>query len=205
MNTADPTKISRKAQILQSLAHMLETHHGERITTAQLAKEVGVSEAALYRHFPSKAKMFEGLIEFIEETIFTRITRILAEEQSAIIRCEQMLFLILSFSEKNPGMSRILSGDALTGETDRLRVRICHLFDRIETQFKQVLREADMREGIIPIVPITASCSLFISFIEGRIRHFVRSEFKRLPTESWRELWPCLSNELFATKTLLLQ
>jgi TetR/AcrR family transcriptional regulator len=205
MDTSDSTKISRKAQILQSLAHMLETHHGERITTAQLAKEVGVSEAALYRHFPSKAKMFEGLIEFIEETIFTRITRILTEEHSAITRCEQILFLILSFSEKNPGMSRILSGDALTGETDRLRVRICHLFDRIETQFKQVLREADMREGVIPRVPITASSSLFISFIEGRIRHFVRSEFKRLPTESWRELWPCLSNELFSSKTLLPQ
>lgn len=135
--------ISRREQILQALAHMLETSPGARITTAGLAKTVGVSEAALYRHFPSKAKMFDGLIEFIEETIFERIAVILREDNSAMGRCEKILGLLLTFAERNPGISRILTGDALTGETERLRTRVTQLFDRLETQLKQILREAE--------------------------------------------------------------
>ena len=141
-------KVSRRQQILEALAHMLEASPGERITTAKLAKEVGVSEAALYRHFPSKSKMFEGLIEFIEDTLFSRISMIVKEEQQAIVRCEKILSLLLAFTERNPGITRILTGDALAGETERLRTRVAQLFDRFETQLKQVLREAEINEGI---------------------------------------------------------
>ncbi len=145
-------KTSRKEQILQSLAQMLESGPGARITTAALAREVGVSEAALYRHFPSKARMFEGLIKFIEDTLFTRISRILQDELTTAERCEKILTLLVTFAEKNPGMTRLLVGDALTGETDRLRARISQLFDRLEAQLKQVLREAQIRENLKPPV-----------------------------------------------------
>jgi len=140
-------KTNRRAQILQALAGMLETSPGQRITTAKLAEKVGVSEAALYRHFPSKARMFEGLIEFIEETLFTRINKIVNEEKDSLTRCQLILHLILGFAEKNPGITRILNGDALMGEQDRLRARIAKLFERLETQLKQVLRERKLREG----------------------------------------------------------
>ena len=141
-------KTNRRAQILQALAGMLETNPGQRITTAKLAEKVGVSEAALYRHFPSKARMFEGLIEFIEETLFTRINKIVNEEKDSLTRCQLILHLILGFAEKNPGITRILNGDALMGEQDRLRARIAKLFERLETQLKQVLRERKLREEI---------------------------------------------------------
>ena len=124
---------SRREEILQTLASMLEATPGARITTAALAREVGVSEAALYRHFPSKSKMFEGLILFIEETVFSRVTRIVAEQSSSLRKCQQILAMLLTFCERNPGISRILTGDALTGETDRLRARVASLFDRLET------------------------------------------------------------------------
>src|SRR5690625_1009353 len=123
-------KVSRRQQILESLARMLEASPGARITTAALAREVGVSEAALYRHFPSKSKMFEGLIEFIEETIFTRITLILSEEQTALRSCEKILLLSLTFTARNPGITRVLTGDALTGETERLRNRVAQQIGR---------------------------------------------------------------------------
>ena len=142
-------KVSRKDQILQALARMLESAPGERITTAALAREVGVSEAALYRHFPSKARMFEGLIKFIEDTLFARISRIVNEEDSAEIRCQNILLLLLTFCDKNPGMTRLLTGDALAGETERLRERIAQFFNRLEAQLKQVLREAQIRENLL--------------------------------------------------------
>ncbi|GAB1265603.1 nucleoid occlusion factor SlmA [Aurantivibrio infirmus] len=185
-------KSSRRQQILESLAFMLSSCPGSRITTAALAKEVGVSEAALYRHFPSKSKMFEGLIEFIEDTIFSRITLIVSEEASAIKRCERILLLLLTFSERNPGISRILTGDALAGETDRLRVRIVQFFDRLETQIKQTLREAEVRENLRLNLSVTAAANLMMATAEGRIAQFVRSEFKRSPTENWPAQWPVL-------------
>jgi len=185
-------KISRRQQILEALAQMLESSPGARITTAALAREVGVSEAALYRHFPSKSKMFEGLIEFIEETLFSRIGLILSEEALALGRCEKILSLLLTFSERNPGISRILTGDALTGETERLRLRIVQLFDRLETQLKQILREAELREGLRPMLSVTAAANLLMASAEGRIAQFVRSEFKRTPTEHWSEQWTVL-------------
>jgi AcrR family transcriptional regulator len=124
----------RREQILQVLAGMLQDNPGGRITTAALAAQVGVSEAALYRHFPSKARMFEGLIAFIEETLFTRITAIVAEPEPAVTQCGKIVMLVLGFAEKNPGISRVLNGDALSGEHERLRVRVSQIFDRLETQ-----------------------------------------------------------------------
>ncbi len=192
------TRSSRKEQILQSIARMLESGPGERITTAALAREVGVSEAALYRHFPSKAKMFEGLIVFIEETLFTRITRILEDEPSAARRCEKILTLLLTFAEKNPGMTRLMTGDALQGETERLRLRISQLFDRLEAQIKQILREAQIRESLKTAISPTIMANLLMASAEGRLMQFVRSEFKKLPTTQWEEQWQYLSKDMLA-------
>lgn len=192
-----PKKSQRRQQILEALAHMLEANPGTRITTAGLAKEVGVSEAALYRHFPSKSKMFEGLIEFIEETLFSRINIILTEESTAAKRCEKMLTLLLTFAERNPGITRILTGDALSGETERLHQRVAQLFDRLETQLKQVIREAEMREGLRPAIPLAAAANLLLSAAEGRISQFVRSGFQRLPTTDWPQQWGQLMQGFF--------
>ncbi|MBV0934640.1 nucleoid occlusion factor SlmA [Marinobacterium weihaiense] len=190
-------KISRREQILQALAHMLESNPGQRITTAALAREVGVSEAALYRHFPSKARMFEGLIGFIEETLFSRIKLIGQSDLDGVRQCEQTLTLLLAFVEKNPGMARILTGDALAGETDRLRTRVNQLFERLETQLKQMMREAEPREGLRTRVPAGSAANLMLAAAEGRIRQFVRSEFKRRPTVHWAEQWGALAAALF--------
>ena len=194
-------KKSRKDQILQALARMLETSPGERITTAALAKEVGVSEAALYRHFPSKARMFEGLIKFIEETLFLRISRILNEETNAEVRCHKILTLLLTFSDKNPGMTRLLSGDALAGETARLRVRIVQFYSRLESQLKQILREAQIRENLKATVSPTALANLLLASVEGRLTQFVRSEFQQSPLENWDTQWEFLSRNLLAPFT----
>ena len=190
-------KPSRKDQILQSLATILEHRPGQRITTAGLAKHVGVSEAALYRHFPSKAKMFEALIEFIENTIFSRITQIMSEEMQADKRCEMILGLILTFSERNPGITRILTGDPLAGETERLRQRVTQLFDRIEAQLRQIIREMPLRgEQKTSTDPIVAA-NLLLSLVEGRIGQYVRSNFERKPTTEWDAQWQVIREGLF--------
>lgn len=185
----------RRQEILETLAHMLETQQGEHITTAGLAKAVGVSEAALYRHFPSKAKMFESLIEFIEETIFTRITRIIAEESEAAPRLQQIIFLILGFADKNPGMTRLMQGDVLVGETARLRVRIAQFFERIETQLRQVLREAELRNTLHE--PALETARLLLTVIDGRMALFVRGGFKHSPVEGWERQWAMLRRGIF--------
>ncbi len=173
---------------------MLEASPGARITTAALAKEVGVSEAALYRHFPSKTKMFEGLIEFIEESVFTRVTLITSDASlNAAQKCEQIIHMVLVFSERNPGITRILTGDALAGETERLHVRVVQFYDRLETQLKQVLREAELREGLRSSMPINTTVNLWLAHTEGRIAQFVRSQFRFLPTADWEEQWPYLA------------
>jgi TetR/AcrR family transcriptional regulator len=187
-----PKKSQRRQQILEALAQMLEANPGNRITTAGLARQVGVSEAALYRHFPSKSKMFEGLIEFIEETLFSRVNIILSEEPGAAQRCEKMLMLLLAFTERNPGITRILTGDALAGETERLHRRVAQLFDRFETQLKQVSREAEMREGLRPVIPLSAAANLLMAAAEGRISQYVRSGFKQPPTVDWAQQWQLL-------------
>lgn len=193
------TKTSRREQILQSLVAMLESNPGARITTAQLAKNVGVSEAALYRHFASKAKMFEGLIDFIEETIFSRTSMITQSDTPAARQCEQILTLVLTFVERNPGMARLLTGDALSGESERLRASINQLFQRLETQIKQVLRRAELQEGLRTETTASATANLMIAVVEGRIRQYVRSEFKNKPTSHWPEQWPRLAAGLFRT------
>lgn len=195
-NTVRETKISRRQHILQCLANMLEQEPGSRITTAALAREVGVSEAALYRHFPSKAKMFDGLIEFIEETIFTRTNRIVAEEPQAILQLEKCLTLLLGFAERNPGISRLLTGNALTGETERLHQRVNQLLEKFEMQLRQIIREAEAREGLRPTVTASASANLLMAIAEGRIAQFERSGFKRLPTENWSEQWAMVAPHL---------
>ena len=192
--TENEKKPSRRQQILEALAHELEMNPGERITTAGLARAVGVSEAALYRHFPSKAKMFEGLIEFIEDSIFTLINRILKEEVSSLKRCENILSLLLGFSERNPGLTRILSGDILTGETERLRVRVGQFYERLETQLKQVLREGEMNKEFSLTVPVQSQANLLLAVAEGRIVQFVRSGFKRSPLENWSNQWASLAS-----------
>ncbi len=178
-------KSQRRQDILEALAEMLEDSPGEKITTAKLAARVGVSEAALYRHFPSKARMFEGLIAFIEDTLFQRIAIILREESSAAERCGTMLMLLLSFAERNPGMSRIMNGDALAGENERLHQRVLQLYERFETQIKQVIREAELREGLRPVLPLPAAANLLVAAAEGRISQFVRSSYRRSPTQDW--------------------
>ena len=192
-----PRKSQRRQQILEALAQMLESNPGNRITTAGLAKQVGVSEAALYRHFPSKSKMFEGLIEFIEDTLFTRVSIILGEESTAAKRCEKMLMLLLVFTERNPGLTRILTGDALSGETERLHQRVAQLFDRFETQLKQVIREAELREGLRPVLSLAAAANLLMAAAEGRISQYVRSGFNRPPTSDWNKQWELLISGFF--------
>jgi TetR/AcrR family transcriptional regulator len=191
-------KVSRRAQILQALATMLESDHGQRITTAKLAAQVGVSEAALYRHFPSKARMFEGLIDFVEDTLFSRINKIIADEKDTAVRCQYILHLVLGFSEKNPGICRILNGDALMGEQERLRTRIAQLFERLETQLKQILRERKLREGNMLPADEAVIANLLISYCDGRLNQFVRSEFNRRPTEQFIEQWQLINARIFA-------
>ena len=186
----------RKDEILQALAKMLEDQQQGRITTAMLAREVGVSEAALYRHFRNKASMFQGLIEFIEESLFTRINLIMKEQNSTLVRCEHLLTLVLAFAEQNPGLSRILTGEALVGEDLALCNRITRLFDRIEVQIKQVLRETEIREGRKVALPTTAAASMLLAIVEGRIVQFVRSGFERRPTHEWPIQWAHLASGL---------
>ena len=188
---------AKKEAILRALAQMLESHPGGRITTAALAAEVGVSEAALYRHFPSKARMFEGLIGFMEDTLFSRITRILNEGSTALVQCEKIIFLVLTFAEKNPGISRVLNGDALVGETDRLRDRASQVYNRLDTQFKQIFREAEIREGVRTRLSPSVTSNLLLTFIEGKISQYVRTDFHQKPTDQWQEQWSYLNQDLF--------
>lgn len=186
-------KQSRRQAILQTLAAELEHNPGERITTAQLAKSLGVSEAALYRHFPSKARMFEGLIDFAEETIFSLISRILQQESNAVARCEKIMTLLLQFSAKNPGISSILVGTALTGETERLRQRVDQFFERLETQIRQILRERELTITQAGGRPINETANLLLTIVEGHIQHFVRSGFKQSPMMVWEKQWQLMA------------
>lgn len=184
----------RRREILETLARMLEERQGEHITTAALAKAVGVSEAALYRHFPSKAKMFEGLIEFIEESIFTRINRILEDNGDPATRLKQTVFLVLAFADKNPGMARLMHGDALVGETERLRRRMSQFYDRLETLLRQVLREG---QQLPSEARIGDGARLALALVEGRVAGFVRSGFRDSPSAGWEESWAIFEHGLF--------
>jgi len=190
-------KGAKKEAILRALAQMLESNPGGKITTAALATEIGVSEAALYRHFPSKARMFEGLIDFMEDTIFSRISRILNEGSTALVQCEKIILLVLTFAEKNPGISRVLNGDALVGETERLRDRASQVFNRLDTQLKQIFREAEIKEGLRSNMTPAMTSNLLLTFIEGKVSQFVRTDFQQKPTEQWNEQWSYLNQDLF--------
>lgn len=182
-----PRPGERRLQILQVLAEMLQNPRGERVTTAALAAKIQVSEAALYRHFASKAQMFEGLIAFIEQTVFGLINQINQKEDSGLAQARSILQMLLFFAEKNPGMTRVLLGDALLQEDDRLQERITQVLDRVETSLKQSLRIAQTQGGEWAQVSqeeISIRAALLMSFILGRWHRFARSGFKKLPTEA---------------------
>ena len=190
-------KRPRRQQILEALALELENRPGARITTARLAEVVGVSEAALYRHFPSKAKMFEALIEFAEESVFGLANRILGEEVDATRRCERILTMLLTFSDRNPGITRVLLGEALLGEHERLRARVSQFFDRFETQLKQILREGEQVTELGLRASVAAIANLLMAVVEGRMTQVSRSGFEHSPMESWEQQWQALQVGLF--------
>ncbi len=182
----------RKLQILQTLAQMLEAPAAEKITTAALAARLEVSEAALYRHFASKAQMFEGLIEFIEETLFGLITKITSEEKSGLKQLEAIATLLLGFAQKNRGMTRVLIGDALVHENERLQARINQLHDRVESTLRQALRFAVTQDELPASPDAAVRANLIMSCITGRWHQFAKSGFKRDPLQHWNEQWPTL-------------
>ena len=175
----------RRFQILQALAAMLETPRPEKVTTAALAARLDVSEAALYRHFASKAQMYEGLIEFIETTLFTLVNKIAGETQDGVAQAQQIVAVLLGFAEKNPGMTRVLIGDALVNEDERLQARMNRLYDRIEAALRQALRIAQA-SGNWPGDP-NAEANVLVAFVLGRWQLFAKSGFKRAPQEDWDE------------------
>jgi TetR/AcrR family transcriptional regulator len=182
----------RKTQILQTLASMLEQPQGEKITTAALAAKVGVSEAALYRHFASKAQMFEALIEFIEESVFSLVNQITQTERDGRAQVQHMVSMLLNFAEKNPGMVRVLIGDALVNEDARLQTRINQLLDRIESSLKQALQlivaaPGNGGNGASSSTLASAQANALCAFVIGRWELFAKSGFKRVPSEHWAE------------------
>lgn len=188
---------NRKQEILQTLVNELESKPGGRITTAALAKAVGVSEAALYRHFPSKARMFEGLIEFAEDSVFSRINQILEEEKLTQRRCAAILYLILGFADRNPGIVRVLLGDALVGENERLYDRVESFFDRLKTLLRQVLREANLRRDVELVVSPEISADLILAYMVGRMQNYMRTRFQASSLSDWESEWHVLERGLF--------
>ena len=179
-----PKPGERRIQILQTLAAMLEQPGAERITTAALAARLEVSEAALYRHFASKAQMFEGLIEFIETSIFSLLNQIAERSDAAEIKARHMVTVLLQFAQRNPGMARVMVGDALVFENDRLEQRMNQFFERFESSLRQVLRDqAQATSSLTPTVDANVQASVLVSFVVGRLQRFARSGYKRLPTE----------------------
>jgi TetR/AcrR family transcriptional regulator len=177
-----PKPGERRVQILQALATMLEQPGAERITTAALAARLDVSEAALYRHFASKAQMFEGLIEFIEQSVFTLINQITEREPQGEAQAAKIVAMLIQFAEKNPGMTRVMVGDALVFENDRLQQRMNQFFDKVESSLKQCLRTAPEATAA-PTVDAQVRASVLTAFIVGRLQRFARSGFKRAPSE----------------------
>jgi len=179
----------RKLQILQTVAEMLEQPKSEKITTAALANKLSISEAALYRHFASKAQMFEGLIEFIEQTVFSLINKISAEESDGLRQTEDIVALLLGFAQKNRGMTRVLIGDALVNENERLQQRINQFLDRVESTLKQSLRIATTQGSLDKDVDASALANLLLCYVIGRWQQFGKSGFTRDPMEKWPQQW----------------
>lgn len=188
----------RKTEILQTLAQMLEGPAAERITTAALAAKIGVSEAALYRHFRGKADMFAGLIDFVEDTLFTLINKITSDEQSGLRQAEAIIGMLLGFAQKNRGMTRVLIGDALVTEDDALQTRINQIHDRIEAALKQALRFAVTQKEISDGVDLAAQANALMSFVAGRWHQYAKSGFRRDPAEFWQRQWKQLLEGVLA-------
>ena len=186
----------RRLQILQTLASMLEAPEGEKITTAALAARLECSEAALYRHFASKAQMFEGLIEFIESSLFGVINKISAEETDGLRQVEHIVTLLLGFSQRNRGMTRVLIGDALIHEKERLQLRINQLQDKIEASLRQSLRIAATQDSLSPDTDFAALANLLLCYVVGRWQQFAKSRFTRDPMESWAAQWTMLERAI---------
>jgi TetR/AcrR family transcriptional regulator len=184
-----PRTGERKTQILQTLAQMLENPASEKVTTAALAAKLEVSEAALYRHFTGKAQMYEGLIEFIEQTLFALINKITSEEKSGTRQIDAIVGVLLGFAQKNRGMTRVLIGDALVHENERLQARINQLHDRLEAALKQAIRFGVTQKEIAEDVDATACANVILSFVTGRWHQFAKSGFKRDPVELWPKQW----------------
>lgn len=179
----------RRKEILQTLAHMLENPKSEKITTALLASKLDVSEAALYRHFASKAQMFEGLIEFIEETVFSLVNKIQSEETNGMKQLEATVTMLLSFAQKNQGMTRVLIGDALVNEDLRLQTRMNQLHDRLEASLRQSARVAATDGALHASLDATAYANAVMAFVVGRWHQFAKSGFKRGPLENFAQSW----------------
>ena len=179
----------RRKEILQTLAHMLENPKGEKITTALLASKLDVSEAALYRHFASKAQMFEGLIEFIEETVFSLVNKIQTEEANGAKQVEATVSMLLSFAQKNQGMTRVLIGDALVNEDERLQLRMNQLHDRLEASLRQSARLAASDGALHASLDANAYANAVMAFVVGRWHQFAKSGFKRMPLENFAQSW----------------
>lgn len=180
MATSKPGE--RKLQILQALAAMLENPKGEKITTAALAAKVDVSEAALYRHFASKAQMFEGLIEFIESSVFGLINQISQQQEDGLLQAQAIALMLLNFAERNPGMTRVLIGDALVNEDERLQLRMNQFAERIELAFKQALRQA-VTQGNVKENEVSLLANLLSNVVTGRWHRYAKTGFKVLPGE----------------------
>jgi TetR/AcrR family transcriptional regulator len=186
----------RKLQILQTLAGMLEAPRAEKITTAALAAQVEVSEAALYRHFASKAQMYEGLIEFIETSLFGLINRIALDEPAGVDQVRAIAQVLLGFADKNRGMCRVLTGEALVNENPRLQARVNQLLDRIEVSLKQSIRIAASQGHLAEGVEAGAAANLVLAFVQGRWQQFVKSGFTRGPVDNWSGQWALLARAM---------
>jgi TetR/AcrR family transcriptional regulator len=191
----------RKLQILQTLAEMLENPKGEKITTAALAAKLDCSEAALYRHFASKAQMFEGLIEFIESSLFSVINQVQSEETDGIKQIEHIVALLLRFAQKNRGMTRVLIGEALVNENERLQARINALLEKVEAALKQSLRVASTQERVDANLDFGAMANVLVSFAIGRWQVYAKSGFVREPLAQWPQQWPMLAVAILASRS----
>lgn len=184
-------------RVLEALARELEAQPGERLTTARLARSVGVSEAALYRQFPSKRRMFEGLLEFAEQALAAGHHQVVEQVSEPALRCERMVEVVLRFAERNPGITRLVTGQALVGEDERLRRRAGLVFERLETGLRQQLRMANLAASGRPTMPIDAAAALLVAVTEGRLHRFVRTGFRDSPLAGWEETRQALREAVF--------
>jgi TetR/AcrR family transcriptional regulator len=194
--TANNQKVSRSQQILQSLAEMLQDPSA-KITTATLAKHVGVSEAALYRHFPSKTRMFEGLLDYMDEALFSRVNQISKSEKTPLEKIYELSTLFIVFAERNPGFCRLMTGEAITGEHERLHARVNKIFERFNFEVKQIIKQAELQANLKPTILANAEAELITSLVQGKIAGYVRSNFQQLPSEHWQRQFELIGKDLF--------